>query len=328
MFLKKVQEKVIPTQKRVLTSGGRLVLGQELDSVEGVFSKVQLLQGEMSELFISDEAIFLQAAINYTVHCQPIPGYYPVLYDFSDKFHKFILNGDIEVHNVSREDICYKTRGLAMVHMALLDYNDGREYCKRMKGYMFAPMNEIEDRSITNNDSRYAAACTGTYSTQFWFGIRANKELTGWINDRSENPIEFDNFDKPFSKPVGTDSCVSKGVTFNNGLWYTTPCDKTACVICFYDKVPSIQILGLCDMSLIENKIYLDQLLNGKWTYVAPFHTRLLWTNESWVLINNDNSATLKMDDPRWTALPLGRHNWTVFGDRCQEMKVSKKILQ
>lgn len=318
------QEALINTGS-IIDSGGRFIIGQELDTVNGTFSMVQVFIGEMADFFISDVAMSVQDAQSY-ISCSPMENVYPVLYDFGEQFDRFQHRGNIEVYNRSKSEVCFKHRVSSLLYPELLEYYDGKKYCNKMGGSAFFPVSIYEENQLVYNYRAYMNQCIGTYSTQFWYGVVTNDNFTAWVSEKEGLPIQYSFFNEEFADPSSSHRCISSSLNLYR-LWYRTPCTRTACVICQFPNIPEIRILGLCDVSQLERKLYLDQISNDKWTYVGLFRTRLRWANQTWTLYNNDGAAALTMTETRWTSVPLGLHEWTVVSDRCQNEKVNVLLI-
>ena len=306
-----------------------MVLGQELDHEEDDgFSIVQTLSGEMAKLIIINDTFTEEDSVNYTL-CANLDLNYQPVFDFGEKITMFELYGSVTVFNLTKNDVCEDRHKYWIYELNLLEYDDAIKYCNSMHGELYYPYNSDSERSILVDFISVADYCQGSFSTEIWYRIIGDLENEKWVVGSSGQEVHYSNFDPHWEKVIPGYNCTTIGVTDFDGLWFRTPCDKTACSICTFDENPHIDIKGLCRQSFVEKKLYLSGLVNLKWSYSGNYKTRLIWNDTHWIMYTAIGQTKYVMQEDRWTSLPLGRHKWKVFSDRCftPEVILSYAIL-
>ena len=314
--------------KRVLTEGngkiiggGRLVFGQELDSVDGLFSKSQGLSGDLADILLVNELMSLDNVNDY-MNCQLDLRKYSWLFSLEENVGEMEAKGSFRFFNVTKKDICEKISSPLLPYPLLLTYEKATLFCKSVSGILFTPTNEYEDLILDTYFLDILGNCPGSYSTNYWLGIRAEVSRNEWISTWTNLEIHFSNFAQYWDDVDPSHQCVTKGYYFN-GWWYKTPCDMTACPVCSYNT-SVINIFGLCDKSNINSELYLEGMRNSKWSYLGRVNTKMMWTNYTWELTNNNVDTRLELLKSNGL-LPLGRHMWSVNEDKCMESRVSER---
>ena len=299
--------------------GGRLVFGQELDSEDGLFSKVQGFSGDLADIILVNDLLSVEDARDYT-SCQLDMSKYAWLFSLEDNVGNLEAKGSFLFFNVTNKEICEKREFFALPYPTLLTFSRAKQHCNSISGHLFAPANEYEDRILDLEFLDILDICSGSFSTNYWLGVEADLSQREWVNSDTKLSLKHSNFAELWGDIEASHQCVTKGYYFQ-GWWYKTPCDMTACPVCAYVTSPII-IYGLCAKTLINTELYLETIRNANWCYLGKFDTKLLWRNSTWEMTNNDENTRLEMVKSDGL-LPLGRHDWIVEEDKCMVNRVS-----
>ena len=311
-------------QNSFILNIGRLVLGQELDDEEnGGFSIEQTFSGEMANFVLMNDTISEEDAVNYTLCINLNLNYFKV-FDF-ENIGVFEVHGPVAIFNLTQNNICQFRFNYWIYVLSLLEYDNAIHYCNSMHGQVFYPSSNNIENLVLNNFSSFAESCQGSFSTELWYSIVGDLENKNWVIESTGLKANYTNFDIYWKQVIPGFNCTTIGVTAFDKHWFRTPCNKTACSICTFDENPHIDIKGLCRQSSIEKKLYLSGLVNLKWSYSGNYKTRLIWNDTHWLMYTSIGQTKYVMQEVRWTSLPLGRHKWKVFNDRCLAPEVILK---
>ena len=306
-----------------IMEGGKLVFGQELDNeVDGGFSIVQSFSGELASLAVINDTITEEDAIAYTL-CEKLNLPYPKIFDFAENIDEFEVRGSVTIFNLTKKELCQYRSHYWIYVLSLLQYDEAIQYCNSIRGQLFYPSNHEVENMVLKNFSQVAGSCQGSFSTELWYSIVGDLENKDWVIESTGLKPNYTNFAIYWKQVIPGFNCTTIGVTSFDNQWFRTPCNKTACSICTFDENPHIDIKGLCRQSSIEKQLYLSGLVNLKWSYSGNYKTRLIWNETHWLMYTAIGQTKYVMQEDRWTSLPLGRHKWKVFSDRCLAPEVN-----
>ena len=313
---------VLKSNESELFHGGRFVIGQELDSEEGKFSDIQSFHGEMSEMFMSNASISDEDALAY-ISCKPLSRNYATLYDFNNQFDKFLVNGAIDIFYEDRYYTCAFTDRQLVLSQDLAEFTASQEKCSRFGGSLYFPKSKQDELFTLRRLAGLLEYCNSHYSSDLWYGVVANATLNAWVSDSHNQILPYLNFHRRWGDISGTRHCTAVQTKYAEITWFSAECNRTACSICSFKKSVAINVIGLCEISFIETTLYLEDVFLLKWRFLGYFYTQLYWNGSRWLLENAFENTKLVMNDQRWTSIPLGRHSWSNFGDRCRQNNVS-----
>ena len=304
---------------RKITGGGRLIIGQELDSISGSLSRSQIFIGKLADTFISNESIGLEKAISYT-NCNSWSTNFTTLYDFNKNFDKLRQVGHLEVNSVGVSQICYDKGSLLIPF--LMTFKESLEVCNSLNESLFLADSNREHEQISSRYRHQNALCYGTYSTSYWIGLVGDLNSKKWLSISDGKEMAYHNFDSSYSSVTDQFSCVSSGLVYNS-LWYGTRCSELACPLCTFSRITTLRILGLCEKTMFERKLYLGGIENMKLKFYGWYFTKLFYTeDETWKITSNLGNFSLSKADTAGSILPTGRSNWTSEGDECSTKEV------
>ncbi|KAF2354472.1 C-type lectin-like [Trinorchestia longiramus] len=303
--------------------GGRLVIGEELDSEDDSFNIYQKFIGDMTDLAIVFGLIKYSDAASYVDNnSSQITRKYSAAYDFERNFHKFAVVGDVSSSNVSRSRIFSSFQEFNLLLPQLSTFEEGQEFCLKMKGKMYLPQSELKNKFALEDVKFFRDTCLGSHSSTLWLGAVADFKLNKWVSVEDRSELKYSNYHHEWSKMRLQHECSSVGVPTYEYQWVGSPCSARACVMCSFKKRPLIHIYGLCSDTLIETELVLDTIVNSKWSYSAEQKSRLTWREHEgqfcWVIENKLENVSLISTEGRLLNVPLGRFWFRVKNDLCR----------
>lgn len=300
-----------------IDGGGRIVIGQDLDTMEGLFSDLQSYEGDIADFMLMEGLMTVDDAINY-VNCRPFDSKYDALYDFKSKRDLFSVFGKTKFQYVTMYEICKEADDVMMIYTVPLAFEESRKFCLDFGGNLLVPKNEIENNRTFEMLKNFSTICLGTFSTAYWYGIKGDIDSGVWSNTFNENPITWDSFAYNWNLVTDDRKCVSAGGVNYALQWFSSPCSSTACPVCNFESYPKVRIRGLCSNSRFEHSFVLHSNQQGMWSFEGLYRTRIFYNGTHWIMINRDNKkmvATMLQGDDK--VLPLGYHHWKFMGDVC-----------
>ncbi|XP_068247746.1 uncharacterized protein [Palaemon carinicauda] len=323
-----VKQKNSDTEVVKVIGGGRLVIGNDMDSLEGDFAIDQAMKGELANYLFYDSILTPQNLMDYATCQTKIEGLEP-LYQFSGSWPVLELKGKTSRYTASIESVCPKVRSRhATVHFPYkMGFLEANRWCSILKGSLEVPENEEEHGKSAELAGRFMKQCTfgaGIY----WLGISRDHSGEAWRKLSNKENLTWDKLIPP-SKSTDAYTCaVVLSPVFKNN-WSPVPCDDRICPICRFTGHPTLRMRGLCKASKFD-KIY--TIKNGKGgtpEFLGHFLTVIRLVNRNWYMnmTSNETGVYAVTDPGPLYGYPIGRRLWTIEGDECQVDKIEQTLL-
>lgn len=305
-----------------ISGAGRLVFGQELDSMEGLFSVTQSFEGDMTDVMIMDGLITIDDAQQY-ISCQQMKLNIKTLYSFQHDLDMFKSNGSTQIGEIPTREICNATNSYLLMYPVTIMYDEARQFCATFNGSLLVPENEFENNIIFYRFKKFTLdgeKCIGSSATAFWYGIKGNLSDGLWYKTEDGVPLQWHRMTKNWDEVSVGRQCVAAGGVNYPLEWFASACTITACPICKFYKHSAINIKGLCSDSRFETHLTLNTMKDGFWSFEGTYRTSIMYNGSHWVMKNRDDFrilGTLLHGDYKY--LPLGNRLWQFVGDTCSE---------
>ena len=162
-------------------------------------------------------------------------------------------------------------------------------------------------------------SCTKGGQPQFWSGW-SDEQIEGVFQDVNNGEILSESHFSPWfvGKPNGErrENCVQVDGTRHS--WNDVICHRPYCGFCELEHSPEVQIRGLCDESIFDNRYSWIRPFNGERHAFRGFlHSLLYWniTTEKWLLTSYRDSLIIAVLDEY--EYPFGTHEWTFYNEPC-----------
>ncbi|XP_071549993.1 uncharacterized protein [Panulirus ornatus] len=305
-----------------VAGGGRLIVGQELDSIKGEFDIAQAMDGEVTDYRLYDVALTPEELVMFTSCREEEPSSLP-----SREPLITLDNGRLEpqgmVTNTSlvMSEICRRVYSYEILIPKKDTFNNTVIFCRKLKATVAVPKDAEENRMIFNKFQHLSPYCQGTYKALYWVGALGNLSTGGWNRVSDGEPLLWHNFSglsRTFQRPRL--ACITVGNNLYPYEWWQTNCDEFthSCAMCNFTSRPLLRLRGLCKSSLFERELYLNDYENERPKFDGMIHSQILWENSSWVMVSRLHQglrAVMDMGVPG--AYPIGLHNWSISGDKC-----------
>ncbi|XP_050727803.1 uncharacterized protein LOC127004285 [Eriocheir sinensis] len=303
----------------LIRGGGHLVVGQELDTVDGGFNVYQTFKGEMADWVLLNESLSIEEMKDY-VACLGLPSRVRPLLHFDNALSGWELKGPSLSYNLTKKDICSKRFVDSLVMFPhRMKKEHAAKWCHMVGGHLPVPQNQEENEELARLASGYINKCSNSWSTFAWLGLTRNlsREWETTIN----SSLEWNNF--VLRGPTKTCLCPSITLSVNDGHWLCTPCDSRICVVCLYSNVSLFHLRGDCERTGFDRDLILKGVPQETPMYVGYFQSRMLFSEETWRLestLEGSTSYAEMIDDT--VTNPLGRHKWQINSTECGQYQV------
>ncbi|XP_076031404.1 uncharacterized protein LOC143019555 [Oratosquilla oratoria] len=315
---KKVVEGKLQKKDPPMALNGSIVIGQEQDYMNGGFDRTQSFSGDIAQINIWDRALS-EEEITIIADCRTnIIGNI-----FSSDVQVFTFHGNITRSLMSLDEICAPPHEF-VVFPELRPFEAAIDICVKISSTMFLPQNERENLELLRVAAKYVSNPVSNTET-IWLGgidresrnvyrsIETNEIITyiPWADGEPNSP---------------TQNCLALwrpkgywGDIWCDGWKLGVPCDTTS------NKIPSMNIRGLCEASAQRTKFLFAGYINGR-PYLRGFHRRLIyWSDEgSWTLHDGMTNMSLAAQTKADDEYPIGHSQWTIVNPFCDYPKNSK----
>lgn len=310
-----------PGQRLEVRGGGRMVVGQEMDSPEGDFDVVQSLDGVIVDYKLYDVALS-KAQMEDILTCQNTARLRKPIIDLEGD--SLAVKGPTESLYVSEDVVCAEEEPrVTMLFPYRLNFYNADYWCRNLKGSLFLPQSDEFNTRMYDEYVRFSDQCTGTWTNLYWIGAFGNLTTFEWITlTDDKSPIAYDNFIKGWDKVSKKFQCISM-ITKETYKWSATACITPTCPVCNFTGPPLIRLRGMCADSLLEQNFYFLEYENNQLVFDGQWHVRIVSRNNTWVMesrIHKDLKATLQRESIG--VYPVGTHTWDIEGDTCKKTQV------
>ena len=318
----------IPLQSQAQNSqlkiqgGGRLVIGQDLDYLEGGFSISQTFHGYIADYQIYSEDL-LRNDVNSFINCRKLRGnLQPIIY-FAENMTSLSIEGDTELFIEQSSDICSPINDVALLFPEKRTFDESMVWCESLKGTLYLPKNKNDNIKTFDTFNVFDEQCVDSWGTLYWLGVKGDLQSKKWIDLESNSSPIWSNFSAGWNEPSESSQCACVGGKNFPYQWFSAPCETQMCALCKFPLYPKFRIRGLCKKSLVDKTMYIYRYRNGKPSLDGEYHSSIFWDGKGWVLGNRRHlSVTGKMNDLKFN-YPFGTRDWLIMEDTCDISPVS-----
>ena len=310
--------------KNSIKEGGRLVFGQDLDSVNDSFEISQVFVGRVADFILYKEILSI-SEIDQFINCNFTPNDKKPFYDFQNGIDQFVPKGPTKIYQEHKDVVCQKEEKVYMFFPDLYGHKGAIRICKEYDGVLVTPMNENENKILYNKYIKYYDVCPNSWASLYWLGITGDVISKQWYKISDDSAVDFTKFQKGWGNPTERFNCATSGGPKYKYLWFSAPCDIELCVLCSSKRYPKIYVRGLCRDSKIDKVFHLYSQLNLQPFLIGKASTILFWNKTNWIFkdrYDKDFVAVMEINKP--DDYPIGTHRWEVIGDNCQQGKVCR----
>ncbi|XP_042220595.1 uncharacterized protein LOC121865318 [Homarus americanus] len=302
-----------------IAGGGRFVMNQDLDNIEGGFNVRQSVHNDVAQLLLYRE-VLPPAYLKAYVKCQePETNVKPFLY-FDEGMTMFTQRGRVRVSVAPLESLCQEDASRLVMLPEKMNFDSAFAACSGMKGLMAIPTSEEENTQIFDEFFKFNDLCVDSFGTLYWLGFKGDLNTDEWLTVNTNQHLTWDKLATGFDKVKAGQLCASVGGADFPYDWYSTPCQYLMCPLCNFTATPSFRVRGLCKDSVIDRNLFLRDYENNKPQFHGPHFTGVSWDrdNATWKLTSRGHenlTGYMVMKVP--TEYPVGVHSWIITGDKC-----------
>lgn len=299
---------------------GRLVLGQEIDNLQGGMSYHQSIHGDVADYQLFETVLDPSYLKEYASCGSPATDARPLLF-FDESMTMFKVEGSANVSQVLLRNLCHiEEPNILFMLPEKLDFWSSHAACARMKGSMAVPTSSEMNKEIFDEIIRFNDDCVEAYGTIYWLGFKGVVSSGQWLTLEGNTTLTWDNLAPGYDTPEEDQACASVGGADFPLMWYSTPCEYAICPLCNFTKAPSFRVRGLCKDSLVDRSLFLWGYKNNKPHFQGPLYVSVFWDEENatWSISHRAaESLTAHMISDAANAYPTGIRTWTFTGDSC-----------
>lgn len=307
-------------QQLEVKGGGRLVVGQEMDSIEGDFDVDQSLDGVVADYRFYDVALDAEE-MSDLVNCRSTRNEREPLLDLRNG--KLMVEGPTRTLNVTEREVCeQRDVRFDLLFPQRMNFENAVKWCTNLKSTLSVAKSNKDNIYMYDNYVKFSPQCTGTWTNLYWIGVYGDLPGDRWLTPIDPQPITYDNFIQGWGKPSKKFQCVTM-ITKEDYKWAAASCLTETCVVCNFTRFPPVRLRGLCKESLLERSFHIFEYENNQLVFDGRWHVRIVWTNASWLMesrVHPDLKAWI-INEER-DVHPVGIHTWQVQGDECEEKQV------
>ncbi|KAG7155932.1 Neuronal pentraxin-2-like 2 [Homarus americanus] len=317
------QSKITPGRRVQVQGGGRLIIGQEQDGKEGKYDITQAMDGEIADYKFYNVLLTPEELLNFTTCAGPLPATTPPLLTLDDS--RLEIKGPTAKTNISEEEICQNLTSYLLLIPEKVEFQESITTCNKLRGTLALPKNAVENINIIEQFQHFSSRCEDTYACLYWAGTKGILSTGHWVQLTNNEPVAWHNFHNPSQTPHEIYQCVAIASGNPSYRWLATPCVDytTSCSLCNFTSHPLLRLRGLCQSSLFDRELYLNDYEKERPKFDGAKHSRVVWNSTSWVMISRlylELRAVMHADTP--DTYPIGLHNWTISGDKCGQGEV------
>ncbi|XP_042894286.1 uncharacterized protein LOC122268092 [Penaeus japonicus] len=297
--------------------GGRLVVGQDLDSIDGGFDINQSLDGTIADYRLYDVALSIEEMSDFINFTNPEGSTKPLLDLVNGKLQSI---GSVLMLNITEHEIRKEVPWRNILFPYKMDYASAVTWCRKIKGTLSVPRSEEENIWMYDNFLKFHQQCTGLWPNQYWIGVFGNLSANLWVADSDQKPITYGNFYEGWDEPTSKFQCLS--MIMEPYKWAATACFTETCVVCKFTSIPYLRLRGLCEESLLDRSFAIVDYEDEQVVFDGRTHTRIVWADGEWRMesrIYEDLKARIVGERPE--DLPVGVRTWQIEGDKCAQQQ-------
>ena len=303
-----------------------MVVGQDLDNIDGGFSISQTFHGYLADYQIYDIAL-LRPAMSDFINCNDISAIYLPLINLNENMTTLTLKGDTDVFLESDTEICNSESQVLLLFPEKKNFKDSVSWCSTLKGALYLPNSNKDNKKSFETFEVFHDECVDSWGTLYWLGIKMSSYNNKWAKLEDGSSLKYDNFTVGWNNPSEEYQCASVGGKTFPYQWFSAPCDTNMCALCKFNIHPKLRVRGLCKSSLIDRTLFIYRYRNGRPALDGAYYSSIFWDGQEWVLGNRRYLYLMgQMSDIR-SDYPIGIHNWIVYGDKCDKQSVSSNFF-
>ncbi|MPC87789.1 hypothetical protein E2C01_082662 [Portunus trituberculatus] len=186
----------------VISGGGRLVIGQELDSAKGYFNIFQTLIGEVADWTLLNESLSVKEMRDY-VACRGLPDRVHPLLHLDTSMLGWELYGPSLSYNLTVDDVCRRRFIDSLVMFPhRVEQREATRFCEMLGGKLPLPQNQEDNDDLIVLARDYEQECINNWNTVSWLGIFGNITAEAWQSQSDFTPLTWTNFQSRFNPPT------------------------------------------------------------------------------------------------------------------------------
>lgn len=299
--------------------GGRLVVGQNLNSVEGDFNPLEFLDGSVADYRLYGKALSSSQLEEWTA-CKDVPGAPSPLVSLSDG--RLTEVGDVESRDIAVRQVCGNDAPEFSVFFAeKMDFVLANSWCKRLGGNLALPRNAPDNKLMWNATAGSKNQCSDNWSYLSWLGITVDPQTFQWVGMNDKKSLSYSNF-LPISRLPSEKYQCAATVSHSKYHWTASPCSVMMCALCNFKTFQTVRLRGLCKSSLLDREFYLFANQDNELVYEGKSHVRIMKVKDTWGMESRryENISARVVEEV--IIFPMGIQSWKVRGDNCPSKEV------
>ena len=231
---------------------------------------------------------------------------------------EWILHGQAGIETVEKENTCQVDPFLNLYYTRFPDMDACMHHCENL-GTRVPSVTTSEDWATLQRSLKMNLYDRGLNTLRLWLPVEDRKTEGDWIDFYTGNALQ--DYTPPWaaSKPVGGTG-ANCAYLLDGNTWSDFSCDssQSACM-CSHKPTSYLEFRGLCPGSLVD-VFYkpVNDLTDSRQLKLQGLEGTLIWYDKKeklWILDLADSNVT-GISRASHASFTLGKHNWTVKGDK------------
>lgn len=303
-----------------LPGGGVLILGQEQDSPEGMFSVEQSVSGSVADFAMYSRLLPRDAMVAFVLCIDSRSAQGGVVGTFDDFENNWEAVGDTELFSLPKSVFCRPESRDFILLPERRTYEGSLQLCTKLGLAMALPENILENTKLHEKAVSLESECVSAHGVNLWLGAQVDLGRKRWLSRKTGEEVSSIFGDRRYSRISESTQCLGQSASSTSGVWKSITCFRSkACTACEKASGRKFRMKGLCNDSLFDREFYMHGAENTKPVFHGVFYSKVFWSNATWVMTSRLYPRLRATMNTRLDDYPLGRHTWDVSGDLCPD---------
>lgn len=308
-----------PKTQLQIKGGGNLVVGKNIEHIQGEVKFLQNLEGELADFNLYDTKLSPEEMALFN-NCTIEKPYKPLFSFENSVIHTTNL---VELPKISVRHVCGDLSPFYILFPEHMTRESAYSRCQILKGSLILPMNEEQNGHTLRIFARFRDQCISERQFLYWLGAKGNSSTEFWVSDENGEIIHWHNFPLYEGRPKQNEQCLAMVIIGSSYKWLPVICNALACTMCSFQQPPKLRLRGLCKASLFDRTLYLHGYENGAPKLDGIQHSKIFWNSSSWTMVSNKQSSLkASLSNTEYDSFPLGHRTWIIHGDQCTNGEV------
>nr|XP_045615865.1 uncharacterized protein LOC123768987 isoform X1 [Procambarus clarkii] len=281
-------------------SEATMVLGQYSINYLSGYTKTRSFSGQVTQAGVWGRTL-APAEVSQLASCGSDPPGLAIPWN-----HEWILNNASFIE-VPEYEVCEKKSKSSYIKFLPMPFENARKFCAGLGGYMPVP------QSLDHAKELLRIMFDPPVIKLIWLGATDELQEGVYINTHTGEEQKWFKWGSNDPNGLKWQNCLA----LDSDYLHDYPCHITMEAMCFLESQREWTLKGPCEEDKANYKYSLLHPAQGKVVFRGYYQYEIVEEDESWTwrnVIANKVVARLPFREARW---PMGRRNWTVIDEVC-----------